>query len=103
MKFFSSETVPITTPSGYIIALLAGRPDGSSWDTSMGELARAMDLTRDAMCFDDVDATHRRGSYASVNTGISYGGGAKVRSFFEPLCFSETSAGSWETRAQIQQ
>jgi len=43
-----------------------------------------MDLTRDAMCFDEEHTQHRRGSYASVNTGLSYGGGAKVRCFVGP-------------------
>lgn len=74
----TSKTLPITTPSGYIIALLAGRPASSTWDDCMVSLAGIMNLTRDAMRFDDKEAKHRRGTYASVNTGISYGGGAKV-------------------------
>ena len=84
---FSSKTLPIMTLLGYIIALLAGCPDNSSWDTSMQELARTMDLMRDAMCFDEEHAQHRRGLYASVNTGISYGGSTKVCHFVQPSHF----------------
>lgn len=75
---FSSKTLPITTPSGYIIALLAGRPASSTWDSCMLRLTGIMRLTKDAMRFGDHEDKHRRGTYTSVNTGISYGGGARV-------------------------
>lgn len=101
-KCLPRKTLPITTPSGYIIALLSGRPDAPSWDTTMEQLTGIMSLTRDRMHFDDKEATHRRGFYASVNTGISYGGGAKVCSVAEPSRPSLTMVtGAWQTGARI--
>ena len=48
------------------------------WDVKMQELTKKMTLAREIMKFDQDEAPHRRGQYASINMGISYGGGATV-------------------------
>ena len=99
----SSKTLPITTPSGYIIALLAGRPASETWDICMRELTGKMIMARDALNFVDKEAKHRRGAYPSVNTGISYGGGAKVCPAVRPSSvFLMTATGSWGAQGRIQ-
>jgi hypothetical protein len=65
-------------PSGYLVGLLAGRPLEGGWDEQMLSLTRLMRTAKDMMRFGLGEMHHRRGDYAAVNTGISYGGGTKV-------------------------
>ena len=76
-----SDPVPILTPSGVIIALLSGRPAGLDWDVRMQNLESAMDDTRRKIGLDKGGTPHRRGGYHCLNTGLSLGGGSKVRTF----------------------
>ena len=64
--------------AGKVMALLAGRPREPGWEEIA---ARAMGLLENARAACELDdgAPQRRGVYASVNTGISYGGGQTVR------------------------
>ena len=70
--------MPIATPSGLLIALLAGRPGPLAWDLKMKKLVGLMGLAKETIRFNEGGVKHRRGRYPSVNTGISFGGGSKV-------------------------
>lgn len=76
---FNRKSIAIRTPSGILVALLAGRPEGQTWDKFMGGLDAEMTESAGQMTFPGDPAERRRGPYRSVNTGISYGGGSKVR------------------------
>ena len=66
-----------------IFAVLAGRPDDPSWDMSMKRVASLMTHCRIAGRRDGAFAgdpdVHRRGSFTAMPTGVSFGGGQKVR------------------------
>lgn len=77
------DTIPIKTPSGIIIAVLAGCPHGPGWDEHMKHLTEDVDAAASLMTFPKVVKTdkgtrHRRGDYPATNTGVSYGGGSQV-------------------------
>jgi len=70
-----------------MIALLSGRPADPSWDARMRDLGAAMDEVNLKIGIDSVKLKQRRGTYYSVNTGISFGGGSMV-----VVCASRLSA-----------
>jgi hypothetical protein len=68
------------TPSGVVLAVLAGRPGGHDWDERMGGLESEMMEWSKVMTFPMANGRldNRRGDYRAMNTGLSYGGGSVV-------------------------
>ena len=44
----------------------------------MEKLAGAMSIAKQVTGFKNKEGNHRRGGYATINTGISFGGGSKA-------------------------
>lgn len=53
---------------------------GSTWESSMERLADRVEESREALGskLKKKDRDHRRGQYATLSTGVSYGGGQTV-------------------------
>ncbi|KAI9069582.1 hypothetical protein FKP32DRAFT_1671248 [Trametes sanguinea] len=66
---------PILDKSGRVFAVLAGRPQDPGWDSINANLQDIFENARDAYSLETKQLTHRRGNYAAVGVGISYGGG----------------------------
>ncbi|KAJ7141042.1 hypothetical protein C8R44DRAFT_827689 [Mycena epipterygia] len=66
---------------GRIIAALLGRPEDPGWDDVVRDVGHAMDRARRAGvetgAFRAKHTSHRRGQYAALSTGVSFGGGQK--------------------------
>ena len=75
----SRGSIPIRTPSGIVIALLAGRPRGPGWDEQMKSIASDLDAVANSMTLQTGGNCHHLGSYPAINFGVSYGGGSQVR------------------------
>lgn len=58
-----------------MIAVLIGRPNDANWDQIHASAAEALESARASCSFPPEDAVHRRGAYAAIARGISYGGG----------------------------
>lgn len=67
----------VTTKSGVVITILAGRPSGENWDEKMRYLGEEMTQAAEVMDLPE-EMKHRRGDYRTVHTGVSYGGGSQV-------------------------
>lgn len=66
------------------MVVLAGQPhDDASWSSSVEEAASVMVSARlqgrEQNLFDDGHLSHRRGEFAALAHGVSFGGGQKVR------------------------
>ena len=75
-----SDPKVMATPQGIVLGVLAGKPEALSWDLKLDRLEREMEAAREGMQFSEKEAKHRRGVYLAAHSGISYGGGSKVRS-----------------------
>jgi len=75
----SRGSIPIKTPSGIVIALLAGRPYAPSWSEQMKSLAGDLNTTANSMTLETGGNRHHCGDYPAINIGVSYGGGSQVR------------------------
>ena len=63
---------------GRIIGLLGGQPDDPTWPAVVAEANAAL-IDAHARCtFSEQQREHRRGRYATLARGISFGGGQKV-------------------------
>ena len=74
--------VAVVDKGGRVIAVLGGRPKGEteeSWRAVIQDAYDAMKLAREQGVFTQEQKNHRRGSYATLATGISFGGGQQVR------------------------
>jgi hypothetical protein len=81
LKGIYRKTTVIKTPSGVVAAVLAGRPGGEAWDDKMRRLDGELEGSAELMTFQQVDPKKppRRGDHRAMHTGLSYGGGSKVR------------------------
>jgi len=77
--FCFRDSIPIKTPSGIVIALLAGRPRARDWDERMKSLTGDFNATANSLAFPAGVNGHHRGDYPVMNIGSSYGGGSQVR------------------------
>lgn len=57
----------------------AGRPQCAEYDTALQELVNICEDIRSVYAFNPKAKANRRGDYASVSIGVSYGGGQTVR------------------------
>ena len=60
--------------------MLGGHPrgDGVDWDSVKKEASQAIEEARQACSFTPSDAVHRRGNFATLARGVSFGGGREV-------------------------
>lgn len=63
---------------GRIIGLLAGRPRGEEWDQVVAGATKAIERTAKKCSFSEGEAKGRRGVFAALSVGISFGGGQTV-------------------------
>ncbi|PBK63847.1 hypothetical protein ARMSODRAFT_893855, partial [Armillaria solidipes] len=70
-----SDPVPVTDRDGRVIAVMAGQPDDPNWDHVQEEAAERMETSRKECKFSPDQRAHRRGQFAALSYGISYGGG----------------------------
>ncbi|KDQ53076.1 hypothetical protein JAAARDRAFT_137698, partial [Jaapia argillacea MUCL 33604] len=83
---------PIHTADGTIIALLAAHPNDEHWEVDvMAEAMRAMEQAREKYDFMDREASHRRGNYPAVWSGISHGNGRQVSTPPSPMSLPSPS------------
>ncbi|KAH9856696.1 hypothetical protein C2E23DRAFT_866065 [Lenzites betulinus] len=78
MPINHSTTETLVDTHGRIIGVLAGRPNDPTWDGVVKEANRAMKEARAACSFRRADMAHRRGSYATLARGVSFGGGQRA-------------------------
>jgi hypothetical protein len=71
----SSTPTPILANGGEILVLLAGRPNDPSYVEDLEGLDSNIDSS---FTFRGEVKKHRRGTYRSVSTGITLGGGSTV-------------------------
>ncbi len=62
-----------------VVGVLAGHPLDSSWGDVVKEANRAMGEAYKACSFTAEQKDHRRGQFATLACGVSFGGGRKVR------------------------
>jgi hypothetical protein len=81
MSFFSTPHV-FTDSKGRIFVILVGRPLDPNWDGVMHGVEDAMTNARKQGLAKGVfkrgDLNHRRGSFAVLGDGVSFGGGQRV-------------------------
>ncbi|EIW58911.1 uncharacterized protein TRAVEDRAFT_86929, partial [Trametes versicolor FP-101664 SS1] len=81
---FPHRSTPPSTPfkivdkDGRVIGLLAGRPADASWDDVASSAYSAMAEAAEACQFKPKHSDHRRGQFATLATGVSFGGGRTV-------------------------
>ncbi|KAJ6529047.1 hypothetical protein DFH09DRAFT_935060 [Mycena vulgaris] len=81
IPFSLSSPKLIVDAHGRIIVILLGRPEDPDWDDVVRDAIKAMNRARRAGlasgAFRRKDTNHRRGHYAVLSTGVSFGGGQK--------------------------
>ncbi|EMD39866.1 hypothetical protein CERSUDRAFT_45923, partial [Gelatoporia subvermispora B] len=74
---FPRTPTALVDESNTIFAMLVGKPSGSEpWDLCMRDAETAMEAARVRIGLQHSD--HRRGNYASISTGFSFGGGQQL-------------------------
>ncbi|KAI0677450.1 hypothetical protein C8Q78DRAFT_1065988 [Trametes maxima] len=73
-----SDPVVVLDRERRVVALLAGRPRDPSWDSVVEEADRAMGVAARTCRFTEEQHNHRRGTFATLARGLSFGGGRKV-------------------------
>lgn len=77
LTFHSTPTV-LTSKEGKVFGALPGRPvNDSTWDENNAGVVRALERAAQKLKFSS--KRDRRGTFRTIASGISYGGGQKVR------------------------
>lgn len=63
--------------------MLVGHPDDAEWGAAIDEIERVLRNLRAGLNLSVDRLKHRRGEYATVGMGISYGGGQTIPANFE--------------------
>ncbi|PPQ63302.1 hypothetical protein CVT24_006747 [Panaeolus cyanescens] len=71
------EARPIIDANGRVCGVLAGRPNDKTYDLSVDRACRFLQAESAPECFRPEESRHRRGPFAAVAFGISFGGGQK--------------------------
>lgn len=101
LQLSSSLPLAIVDRQGRILVMCAGQPspgsESSPWP--LRELNRLIRLTRKYAYIPIHKRVHRRGKYATLHAGISYGGGQKVSfgAFLLSLNFAVLTSGAATT------
>ncbi|THV00197.1 hypothetical protein K435DRAFT_657536, partial [Dendrothele bispora CBS 962.96] len=66
---------PILDKHGRVVAVLAGRPRSSDWDSLVKEGAEKIDRAREELSFTRKQTEHSRGDFPAISVGVAYGGG----------------------------
>jgi hypothetical protein len=74
-----SSPKPILAKGGELFVLLAGRPSDQSYLTDLSSLQATMVEAGGQFSFDSRLRKNRRGDYRAISTGVTHGGGSKVR------------------------
>ncbi|KAJ7066854.1 hypothetical protein B0H15DRAFT_794250 [Mycena belliarum] len=72
------SSCPLVDNASRVIGVLGGRPKGRDYLRQTDEAARQLESARHQLNFRPDQANGRRGAFASVSYGISYGGGQQV-------------------------
>ncbi len=75
---FFRDSVLITDKDGRVIAMIAGHPDDPDWDKLQEEAAKRLETLRKDCLLSSDQHVHRRGRFAALSCGISYGSGQTV-------------------------
>lgn len=68
-----------------VVALFAGQPNDPDWAAVASEASRAMTAAAQRCSFKKGDRDHRRGMFATLALGISFGGGRTVRTVLRSM------------------
>lgn len=74
-------TMPLLDCEDRVFAVLVGRPKSEDWSEVQRDIQTALDGAREGLrgSGSNEPPTHRRGVFTPLASGISYGGGQKVR------------------------
>jgi hypothetical protein len=79
----NSEARPIVDSAGRIFAIAAGKPSDPTYTTAAKEAFKAIWTAGAGIKFNAKAKTHRRGGFAALNIGTSYGKGQQEPRFLE--------------------
>ncbi|KAJ7203289.1 hypothetical protein GGX14DRAFT_570173 [Mycena pura] len=74
---------PLSDNAGRIFAVLAGQPDNHEWRAAVSRAYDAIKQEGDAADFPTSMRRHRRGLFAAINVGLSYGKGVPVPTWLD--------------------
>ena len=75
---FPRDPHPIADPNGYIFAVLAGMPADHAYKESTMAAFEEFKTVGESKAFAAQQRTHRRGQFAALPFGVSYGNGQVV-------------------------
>ncbi|KAJ7857095.1 hypothetical protein B0H14DRAFT_2352389 [Mycena olivaceomarginata] len=84
----SRDPCPLIDSKGRIFAVLAGQPRDPSYKTSVAAAFGAIMQEGTAARFPAIMRKHRRGLFAVINVGLTFGKGAKVPSWLMPTDYT---------------
>ncbi|KAH9923230.1 uncharacterized protein B0H18DRAFT_955931 [Fomitopsis serialis] len=93
-----STVRPITDGVGRVIAVLCGAPNDPEWPDVHAGAAAAVAAARERLSLTAKDRAHRRGDFAALAMGISYGGGQKHTHIKRMAAFGSSVFRTWAPR-----
>ncbi|OJT01850.1 hypothetical protein TRAPUB_7682 [Trametes pubescens] len=87
-RWVHSTPHKILDKEGRVIVVLAGHPADPDWGSVASEAYDAMSQAAEQCTFSRKHADHRRGLFATLATGVSFGGGRTVRLIKQPSASS---------------
>ncbi|PPQ87502.1 hypothetical protein CVT24_010756, partial [Panaeolus cyanescens] len=84
VKWDGRDARPILDSKGRICGVLAGRPRGPSFDAVLERTCSFLEDENRAEQFQASESKHRRGHFAAIACGLSFGGGQKTAQRLAP-------------------
>lgn len=78
IKWDGITPTAILDSKGRIIAMLTGRPSDTGWEDVIKKAIEALEAAGRGVRWTWEDVNHRRGFFAALTTGVSYGGGQTI-------------------------
>ncbi|PPQ87434.1 hypothetical protein CVT24_001371, partial [Panaeolus cyanescens] len=78
VKWDGREARPLLDSHGRVCGVLAGRPRGASYEAALDRTDQFLQSENRAEQFQAAENKHRRGKFAAIAFGISFGGGQKL-------------------------
>lgn len=75
IQWDGTSTKVLVDMDNHIVVTLAGRPSGQEWEEMITNAGRMMTRVEEEFYRRRVGLSHRRGHYAHLGTGVSFGGG----------------------------